>query len=122
MWSKLSKIWQQTRGKRGPARKQASVGGLNQPRLASGLEISSSEARGAGGIAAIPSSGQRLSIRPSTPALGIHPHLQGLGVIAVFLNSTLVFRNALLDGHLLITLISCLVSQKALLGLGVGTD
>jgi hypothetical protein len=92
----------------------------NQRRLASGLELFSPRARGAGGIAPIPSHGYRCSISLSTPALGINPHLQGLGVPAVFLDGALVFRDALLDGQLLIALISRLVTQKTLLGIGVG--
>ena len=95
---------------------------LNKSRRTLGLEMFSPQARGAGGVATIPFYGHRLSISRSTPALGIHPHLLGLGVKALLHDIALVFGDALLDGHLLIPLIGRLVPQKTLLGIGVGAD
>jgi hypothetical protein len=64
----------------------------------------------------------RPGMSPSSPALGIHPHLQGLGVPALLRYLMLVFGKALLDGQLLIPLISRLIPHKALLGIGIGAD
>ena len=62
------------------------------------------------------------AISPSPPALGTRPHLQGLGVKAFLRDVVQVFRDALLDGHLLIPLIGRLIAQKALPGVRVGAD